>query len=621
MTLHKSTASGAVAVPSIFAGHPRALVESSLERVLASDVFRRSERHRRFVRHVVHAVLDDRRELLKEVLLGIALFDRALPAYDPRQDPIVRVEAGRVREKLARYYQGEGAADAFAFVIPVGSYVPRFERKPAAPSRPVESFAILPFATSSARTEDVAFATALADQLIDALGRVRDLKVVARVSAFKARERDLAVPDIGRLLQVTRLVDGSLQRQGDRLRCIAHIYRAKDGVVLWSKVFDSRAMPVNEDGAFDPFAFQDHVADSVFAAASEGVVEGTKPLGVQQRPHAAANAPTSDERRARDLLDRARYLTNRYDARNAGREIELLEEAIGLDDQNPEAHLALAAACISQIALLNAPASTLLPRVRAAAARVALLDPANPEVLGLQASIAARFDFDWPRASRLFHRALRLAPHASAINFRFATGLLFEGEFDEALRHMRLAIELDPLNLALRASLVQMLAYAGHGIEAEAEAAAILQLEPGQLYVYVVRGFNHLYRRDPAAALRCFDVAIAALPDHPAPHFNRICALGLQGDVARGRDELDRLLTRLSGRHCPSYSLATAYVGLGDGAAACAALGRAIDERDPLAWSLPVDPLFVPLHDDAGFLDLLRRHGIRQPVVAERAAV
>jgi adenylate cyclase len=598
----------------VFGGYPRALVESSLERVLASDVFRRSERHRRFMRHIVRAALDGQPERLKEVLLAIDLFDRKLAEYDPKHDPIVRVEAGRLRDKLARYYEREGSSDPFAFVIRVGSYVPQFERrdKRAVMERQIETFAVLPFASSGGRDEDAAFTVGLADQMINMLGRAADLKVVARVSAFKARDRNLEVRDIGRLLHVTRVIDGSIQRQGERMRCIAHIYRTRDGVVLWSQTFDSNTVRHPVDGSVDLFAFQDHIVEVVLAAASPSA----SVVADRSRPRGDPLVAPSDTRRARDLLDRARYLSRRYDATNTGKVIELLDQAVAIDDTNPQVHLALAAACIDEISLLNTPSTALLPTARKAARHALELDPRSGDAISMEGAIAGRFDLDWPRAERLFREALRIAPHAVAVNYRYAYCLILNGRFDEGLRHLRFALDLDPLNLGVRASQVHLLAYSRDFEGAMEEANAILELEAGHLYVHVVLGLINVYRGELDEGLKHFDFVIAALPAHPAARFNRICVLGLRGEGERGRLELDALLTSLADRHCPSFSLAMAYAGLRDRPRMYAALERAALERDPLVCSLAVDPLFEPFHNDPLFLALLERHGLRGPITA-----
>ena len=336
-------------------GHPRAVVEASLERVLSSAVFRRSDRHRRFMRHVVQAALDGRSETLKEVLIGIELFDRQLDAYDPRLDPIVRVEAGRIRAKLTRYYLSEGSGDPYGFDIPSGGYVPRFERRQldqAQARRAIETYAVLPFATRSGVDAD--FAIGLADQIINLLGRVRDVRVVARVSAVKARERDLDVPDIARLLKVTRVIDGSFQRHGERMRCVAHIYSGRDAVQLWSQSFDSNVLTAQTDQPVDPFSFQDHVAEAIVSAALPTIdgALGPPPAARGDRP---VRVSVAMERESRGLFDQAHYLFRRFDASTCDKVIGLAEKASRLDPENAQGHVLLALAHFQKTILNLAP--------------------------------------------------------------------------------------------------------------------------------------------------------------------------------------------------------------------------------------------------------------------------
>jgi len=589
--------------------YPRALVESTLEQVLGSPVFRRSDRHRRLLRYCVQSALDGHPDRLKEVLIGLELFDRTIERYDTRSDPIVRVEVGRLRDKMARYYAAEGANDPFVFAIPVGSYVPLFMRKArsAASARRVETFAVMPFTTGQ-REDEVSFSVGLADQLIHLLGRRDDVKVVARVSAFKARERDLDAKALGKLLGVSRVIDGSIQRQGGRIRCIAHLYRTRDGTALWSQSFDTHLRAREASGDVDLFAFQDHISQVVLAA----VAPAGDAIPLERLPSRGVAA--NHHRRARDLLEHATYLSRLYAADNTGKVVALLEEAVALDADDAQAQVALATAYLHQATLLRVPADHVLPRMRAALDRAVVLDPDDGEALALRAMIAFRFDFDWARSERLFVEALRVSPYASGVNYRYAFGLIFNGRFDEGLRHARLAVDLDPLNLGMRAMAAQLLGYARHYAQAKAQAHAVLELEPDHLYTNYVLGQIHLHVGEAALALARFDHTIARHPAHPSAHLGRASALGLLGMHGESRRVLEDLLSGPDARFVPPYGLAMAMLCLGDRPATFAALERAAREGDTSFCSLPVDPLFAALHEDVDFNALLVRHRLRRPV-------
>ncbi len=470
---------------------PRALVESSLERVLGSAVFRRSDRHRRFLRHVVQAALDGREDTIKEVLIGVELFDRRLDRYDPRSDPIVRVEAGRIRAKLARYYLSEGAGDAFGFDIPTGAYVPVFApRRAAKAGAAVDTYAVLRFTVQD--DGDLGFSTGLADQLINLLGRVGDLRVVARSSSLAARDRPVAPQEAARLLKATRIVDGSIQRQGERLRCFARIEAVADGTLVWSQSFDSLLLS-NDGRPMDPFSFQDAIAESIVSAAVPQLGRSVARARAVE-PHRSEPVSMSREHAARRLLDQATYLSRRLDAANCGKIVELADEARELDPDSAAAHVLLAIAYFQQTILNVVPTSAVRPRIAFALERALVLDPADSEALALNAMIAFRFSYDWKRSEQLFREAFRVSPHASTINYRYAFCLILNRRFEQGLQHLGVAVDLDPLNLGLRASAALLLALTGDFTRAEQDARSVLNLEPHHPFMNIGLGLIHLYQ-------------------------------------------------------------------------------------------------------------------------------
>jgi adenylate cyclase len=589
--------------------HPRALVESSLERVLQSAVFRRSDRHRRFLRHVVQAALDGRTETIKEVLIGIELFDRRLEDYDPRTDPIVRVEAGRLRAKLTRYYLSEGSGDPFGFDIPSGSYVPRFAKRQAAKNarRAVETYAVMPFTTGDKSTFD--FAIGLADQVINLLGRASDIRVVSRNSSLKVRERNADIKEIAQLLKVTRVVDGSIQRQGERLRCIAHIYSSADSTRLWSQSFDSLLLSTQTGQPMDLFAFQDLVAEAIVSAAlptMDGAVS-------QQRAHAShvpQDVSLATERESRRLLDQATYLYRRFDSTNCDKLIDLCEQAARLDPENAQSYVLLALTHFQKSTLSIAPGSAMRPKVDEALNRALDLDPADSEALALRAMVAFRYAFDWPKAERLFRDALRISPHAASINYRFGLYLICARRFDEGMQHLNVAVELNPLDIGIRSSAAHLLAYTGEFEKAEADVRAVLTMEPTHIFTNNGLGLILLYQKRYDDARVQFERVISLDPGQVFAHFGWVAALGLAGNVDRGTRELETLLARLGDAYYPRYGLAIARLGLGHREGAYRALEEAVEDCDPTFCSVAADPLFAECHTDRSFIELIFRHGL-----------
>lgn len=269
---YASTRGGPTAVPT--GALPSAdEVLAALARVLGSVAFRQSARHRALLRYVVEAVLSGRAHELKEVVLALDVFGRTIDGFDPRRDSIVRVEARRLRTKLARYYAGDGAGDPLEIRCTAGSYVPTFVvRDPegfvraarrSAQADDSSLFAVLPF---SVRSDDgpgyasSTFCVGLADHIVDRLGRLDCSRVLAPASAAALRARAATSDTLLAEHGVDYVVEGVVAASGTRLRCTVHLWRTRDRRRRWTAVFD-----VATD-ALDAFAWRDDVASAVVEA-------------------------------------------------------------------------------------------------------------------------------------------------------------------------------------------------------------------------------------------------------------------------------------------------------------------------------------------------------------------
>lgn len=587
---------------------PAALIEATLGRLIASKTFRRSQRHRNFLSHVIQAGLTGRRELLKEVIIGIEVFGRALPGYDPRHDPIVRVEAGRIRDKLARFYEQEGASESFQIVLPVGNYMPLFVRRKfnahAFRRAQTHSLAVLPFANLAGGSDDASLALGLTDQLIDTIGRVPGLRVVARLSTLKAHDTGMDLKSIGKLLGVDHVVEGSLQRSGKRLRCIAQLSRTKDGMRVWSERFD-------HDSAIDDdlFAYQDAIAAAVLAAVST--------LHAPQADHASSGRgitalvpANTASREARDLFERARYLGQQRTHDAFTKAIALLERAVEIDPSFAQAYSHLASCYSSRVGLLSEPTYPRFHQIKHIVSRALELDPLDGDARGLLASIVFRIERRWAIAEPMFHDALRVAPNSVLVHSGYAEALVYNGRCDEAMRHARLAQDLDPLNLGLRASNARIAMFARDYDLALREFHAVLEIEPDHYFARVVMGTACLCIGDADAAMRQFE-HFGPLPTAHFTHlFARICAFGIRGDHARGADELAALRAQIGDRHYSRSNLALAQVCIGDLDGSFASLEEAALRHEILFPCVPAHPLHAIMHRDARYPALLARHGL-----------
>ena len=248
-------------------GVPVPAIRDQLERILNSETFARSERMRGFLRFTVHYSLEGKADRLKEYLIGVEVYQKP-ETLDPRFDPIVRVEAGRLRSKLRDYYEAEGREDPVLINFRKRSYAPVFELRRLAgavragdgdgPLPEAASVAVLPFMDLSPQGDQGCFCDSLTEEVINALTRLSGIRVAARGSVFQFKGKSQDVRRIGEQLRVGSVLEGSVRKFGPRMRITAQLNSARDGYGLWTKTFDRSLGNL--------FGIQEEISSSIVAA-------------------------------------------------------------------------------------------------------------------------------------------------------------------------------------------------------------------------------------------------------------------------------------------------------------------------------------------------------------------
>lgn len=238
-------------------------IREQVDRILTSDEFAQSRRRQTFLSYIVAEMLAGRGERLKGYTVAIKVFDRG-KSFDSAMDPVVRIEASRLRDKLRAYYAREGAQDPIRIDLPKGSYAPLIEFRnavspkpslesdipsdvetdaPRAPRRMASisakpSIAVLPFINMSAKRADDYLSDAITENIITALSRFRDLAVVASHSVFSYKSKGGRIPEIARELGVKFVLEGSVQKSKERVTITAQLIDGDTGSHLWAERFD-----------------------------------------------------------------------------------------------------------------------------------------------------------------------------------------------------------------------------------------------------------------------------------------------------------------------------------------------------------------------------------------------
>jgi TolB-like protein len=438
-------------MPSIAASTQE--VREQLERVLKSSGFVRNERLSRFLRYVVDGQLERRPEDLKESVIAIEVFGRKPDTN--KQDSIVRTEASRLRARLAEYYAEEGRTDPVVIELPKGGYAPCFRQIEAEKPRyrrvspwliaglaaaiaaaslwfstrrsaPL-SIAVLPLENLSTDRASDYFADGLTDELIRDLGNIEGLAPRSRTSSFSFKGKPRNMREVASQLQVEYVLEGSLLRDGKQLRINAQLIRARDDSLLWSGKYDREVT--------DIFAIQEEI--------SRNIVNTLRlKLGRGRRRYETSTEAYDLYLRGRALESEPRVLAT-YN-RMAG----FYEQAIAKDPTFAPAVAGLAATYAERSAadrLDDADPGDELSKARVTAERAIELDPLSAEANEALGTVRAR-EADWKAAEKSFRRSLELDPNSASANWHFAFFLLLPlGRVDEALEHVRIAENIDPL--------------------------------------------------------------------------------------------------------------------------------------------------------------------------------
>jgi TolB-like protein len=468
---------------------------------------------------------------------------------------------------------------------------PRLSEVATASSTPQKSIAVMPLLNESGDPADEYFSDGLSEELIAALGQVRNLKVIGRSSSFRFKDRKEEPKTIGEKLGVSTLLEGTVRKQGNKVRIVAELINAADGTELWSRIFDRELK--------DIFAVQSEIAQAV-AASLELTLLGNK-------DKAATNASTQNVE-AHNVYLQGHFYFLRRNVEDYRKAIGFFDEAIRID---PDYALAYAerAEAWTFIGDLN-------PEHKKDAWAAAKTDAEKAVAVGPNLAEAhaalgwVRFFSEWKFAEGLaeLKRARELAPANATANDLLARVLIYVDQLEEAEKLARQAIELDPLAYLARGNLARILLAEGKLDEADSEARKSAELQPTgagnhrwQVVVAVLRGDGETALREaqlePNEGYRRFELALA--------HYAR-------GDRAAADAALADMVA--NDRNLLAYQIAEVYAWRGETDKAFEWLQISYDNHDTGLLSLLIDPLMRGLRSDPRYKIMVEKVGLPTPI-------
>jgi TolB-like protein/Tfp pilus assembly protein PilF len=633
---------------------PADVIRNELERILKSATFRSARGQRGFLRYAVEEVIAGRGHLLKEYVIGMEAFGRG-ESFDPRLDPIVRTQARKLRAKLAAYYETEGSTDPVRIEFRKGCYAPSFQmtdtqsrgvagvpviatapaepRYSANPLVPVApparhwriavisiavltlasagsiafylrqssgrervlaadaSVAVMPFVNVSDNREDEFLSDGITDDLIDSLGQMPGLHVVARTSAFRFKGKARDVRDVGQKLKVRTVLEGSVRKSGNRLRVTVQLNNAADGYHLWSGSYDREA---NDAGAIH-WEISQEVANVLGVRLARGEEQDLR----KAFPKLASPNPGAYQNYLKGL-----YFWNKLTAEGLKAAIQYFEQAIVEDPSFARAYTALADCYVMAPQVAATPQLEIIPKIEAAASKALELDSTLGEA-HIDLAICAEYDFDWETAEREFKKGLELSPENAVGHLWYAKYLAVMGRKPEVLVQRKIAAELDPASPYAVQSVAGYLSVMGRYDEAIEQFRGALTMEPNFGLTHQGLGVAYLLKGSSAEGIGELQVA-CKLMDGPRRRALLGWAYGITGKTVEARRILNDFLQEARRKPFPALAIAEVYIGLGDKDHAFEWLERAADQRD-LNMDLQWDSFYESLRSDPRYSLLLRR--------------
>ena len=595
-------------------------VRAQLDRLLSAPAFTSSLRRGQLLRYLVERTMAGEADRINEYAIGVDVFEKP-PSFDPRIESIVRTEAGRLRQKLREYYAEEGRGDRVQIEIPLRSYKPAFvfrdpETPPPVPVRrqwrlavllaalgvagvgvgiaawlwqgrahpPIRSLVVLPFQNLTAAGADEYLSDGLTDELTNELANWKDLRVVARTSAYQYKGRGEDVRKIGRELNADAVLEGSLAKQGDHVRIRAQLNRTADGYHLWSQSYDTRSL--------DMLNVQREIAQAIAAAVRQ--LGGKIP---DQIRYSSTNNPE-----ALDLFLRASYQYAKLSPASLQKSLKLFQEAIRKDPAYARAYIGLA---MAEMELSNfIPSRQAWERAGAALTEALRLDPDSGDAHWLLAEIAD-YDSDWPSAEREFRLALEKDAQAST-HAAYGWSLARYGRFSEAQAQCAAAENLEPLGVAPRFCQFYVYYYQRQYPQARKILLGILELNPDLIYAHVLLGRIALAGKDCVEAGRQFDWSSRKMPA-PAATLAAAYTCACRGETERARRHLKSAAAAIPP---PIFNeMAIGYALAGDKGEAISYLQKAAAEGENLLAVLN-EPALDPIRGDPRFEALKNMAGL-----------
>lgn len=456
----------------------------------------------------------------------------------------------------------------------------------------IHSLAVLPFANTSADPNAEYLSDGITESLINNLSQLPELRVIARSTVFRYKDREIDPQDVGRALSVRAVLTGRVLYLGNKLIIRAELIDVAGGSHIWGEQYDREPL--------DIIAVQEEISREISEKLRLRLTGQQKKLLIKRH---------TENTEAYHAYLKGRYYWNKRTEEGFRKGIEYFRQAIKEDPNYALAYAGLAD-CYSLLNSYGAlPPRESVPIIKAVTEQALQIDDMLAEAHASLGHVKMMHDWDWPGAEREFRRAIKLNPNYATAHHWYALYLRAKCQFDESLEQIRQAQRLDPLSLIINTVVGTHFYYSRQFDKAIEQCRETLELDPDFHIAYAVIGEAYTQKGMYEEAIAELQRAISLSPGPEG-----LALLGYTHAVAGHRSEARKVINRLKNlsnrRYIEPASMAIIYIGLMKREQAFEWLEKAYEHRNELLVMLKVDPRLDALRSDARFTELLRRVGL-----------
>jgi len=468
--------------------------------------------------------------------------------------------------------------------------------------RGVTSLAVLPFKPLNAESDNEYLGPGIADTLITRLSNIRRLNVRSTNSVLKYVDMQSDPLAAGRELGVDAVLDGKIQRAGERIRVTMQLIRVRDASTLWAEKFDEKFT--------DIFDVQDSISEQVMRALALQLTTAEQKLLTKRYTESAE---------AFQLYIKGRHFWNKRTVEGLKRGMGYAQQAIDIDPTYTMAYIGMADSYNLLAGYAGLAPKETFPKAKAAALRAQEIDDTLAEAETSLGFVNYKYEWNWAEAEERFRRAITLKPDYPTGHHWYGEFLATQGRFRESIDELERAQQLDPLSLPINTDLGQSFFFAGQYDRAIEQSLKALEMDQTFVRAQIILCAAYEQKGMYAEAIATLEGARAVAGTNPLATGGLGHAYALAGKREKALEALEELKKLSAERYVSAYNIAIIYTGLNDTERALWWLDRAFDNRDVwLVW-LGVNPRFARLRRDARFTELLRRIGLAHLKSSARA--